>query len=67
MESHAPDIAFFDIQMPLLTGLDVAKRLTPACSMTALRSLKAFAMTLTDDSAMAAAATTGDSSSPKNG
>ena len=32
-----------------------------------VRSLSEFAMTLTEDSAMAAAATTGESSSPKNG
>lgn len=32
-----------------------------------VRSRSAFAMTLTEESAIAAAATTGDSSSPKNG
>jgi hypothetical protein len=31
------------------------------------RSLRALAMTLTEDSAIAAAAMTGDSSKPKNG
>ena len=31
VESHAPDIAFLDIQMPLLTGLDVARQIAGRC------------------------------------
>ena len=39
----------------------------PHPSARAVRRRKAFAMTLTDESAIAAAAITGDSSNPKNG
>lgn len=31
IESHAPDIAFIDIQMPRLTGLDVARQIAGRC------------------------------------
>ena len=31
VESHAPDIAFLDIQMPRLTGLDVARQIAGRC------------------------------------
>ncbi len=39
----------------------------PAQSTFNVRRRSAFAITLTDDSAIAAAATTGESSTPKNG
>jgi DNA-binding LytR/AlgR family response regulator len=31
VEAHAPDIAFLDIQMPRLTGLDVARQIAGRC------------------------------------
>jgi DNA-binding LytR/AlgR family response regulator len=31
LEAHAPDIAFLDIQMPRLTGLDVARQIGSRC------------------------------------
>jgi len=31
IDSHAPDLAFLDIHMPLLTGLDVARRIAGRC------------------------------------
>jgi DNA-binding LytR/AlgR family response regulator len=31
IESHAPDIAFLDIHMPRLSGLDVARRVSGSC------------------------------------
>jgi len=31
IEAHAPDIAFLDIQMPVLSGIDVARRVSERC------------------------------------
>jgi DNA-binding LytR/AlgR family response regulator len=31
IEEHAPDLAFLDIHMPLLTGIDVARRIAGRC------------------------------------
>jgi DNA-binding LytR/AlgR family response regulator len=38
IEAHAPDIAFLDIQMPLLTGIEVAARVAGRCRIAFITS-----------------------------
>jgi DNA-binding LytR/AlgR family response regulator len=44
IEEHAPDIAFLDIQMPLLTGLEVAQRTAGSCHVVFITSYDAHAL-----------------------
>src|SRR5205085_3550418 len=44
IESHAPDVAFLDIQMPLLTGLDVARRIGGRCHVVFITSFDTHAV-----------------------
>jgi DNA-binding LytR/AlgR family response regulator len=44
IEAHAPDVAFLDIQMPLLTGLEVARRTAGSCHVVFITSYDAHAL-----------------------
>jgi DNA-binding LytR/AlgR family response regulator len=44
IEAHAPDIAFLDIRMPLLTGLDVARRIAGRCHVVFITSYDTHAL-----------------------
>jgi DNA-binding LytR/AlgR family response regulator len=43
IEEHAPDLVFLDIQMPLLTGLEVAQRIAGACHVVFITSYDSHA------------------------
>jgi DNA-binding LytR/AlgR family response regulator len=44
IEEHAPDLAFLDIQMPLLTGLEVAQRIAGNCHVVFITSYDTHAL-----------------------
>jgi DNA-binding LytR/AlgR family response regulator len=44
IEEHAPDVVFLDIQMPLLTGLEVAQRIGGACHIVFITSYDQHAL-----------------------
>jgi DNA-binding LytR/AlgR family response regulator len=44
IEEHAPDVVFLDIRMPLLTGLEVAQRISGTCHIVFLTSYDAHAL-----------------------
>jgi DNA-binding LytR/AlgR family response regulator len=44
IEEHAPDVVFLDIQMPLLTGLEVAQRTAGACHVVFITSYDQHAL-----------------------
>ena len=44
IEEHRPDLVFLDIQMPLLTGLEVARRIAGACHVVFITSYDAHAL-----------------------
>jgi DNA-binding LytR/AlgR family response regulator len=44
IEAHAPDVAFLDIRMPLLTGLDVARRIAGRCHVVFITSYDTHAV-----------------------
>jgi DNA-binding LytR/AlgR family response regulator len=44
IEEHAPDLVFLDIQMPLLTGLEVAQRIAGACHVVFITSYDTHAL-----------------------
>jgi DNA-binding LytR/AlgR family response regulator len=44
IEEHAPDLVFLDIQMPLLTGLEVAQRTAGACHVVFITSYDQHAL-----------------------
>ena len=44
IEEHAPDLAFLDIRMPLLSGLDVARRLAGSCHVVFITSYDTHAL-----------------------
>jgi len=44
IETHAPELAFLDIQMPLLTGLDVARRIAGQCHVVFITSYDQHAL-----------------------
>ena len=62
-----PDSAGSPAHPHLVVGGEVASRCANQPASLALRNRSEFAMTLTEDNAIAAAATTGDKSTPKNG
>lgn len=44
IEAEAPDLAFLDIQMPLLTGIEVARRVTGRCHVVFITSYDQHAL-----------------------
>ncbi|MEJ5989778.1 LytTR family DNA-binding domain-containing protein [Ramlibacter sp. PS3R-8] len=44
IEEHQPDLVFLDIQMPLLTGLEVARRIAGACHVVFITSYDSHAL-----------------------
>ena len=44
LDQHAPDIVFLDIQMPRLTGLDVARQATHRCHVVFVTAYEEFAV-----------------------
>lgn len=44
IEAHAPDLAILDIQMPLLSGLEVARRIDPRCQVVFITSYDQHAL-----------------------
>jgi DNA-binding LytR/AlgR family response regulator len=44
IEEHAPDLVFLDIQMPLLTGLEVAQRIGSTCHIVFITSYDQHAL-----------------------
>src|SRR5262252_8556351 len=44
IEAHAPDLAFLDIHMPLLSGLDVARRVSGSCHVAFITSYDEHAL-----------------------
>lgn len=44
VESHAPDLAFLDIHMPLLTGLDVARQIAGRCHVALITAFDSHAL-----------------------
>jgi DNA-binding LytR/AlgR family response regulator len=44
IEAHAPDLAFLDIHMPLLTGIDVANRIAGRCHVVFITSYDQHAL-----------------------
>jgi DNA-binding LytR/AlgR family response regulator len=44
VEEHSPDVVFLDIQMPLLTGLEVARRISGTCHIVFITSYDAHAL-----------------------
>ena len=44
LERHSPDIAFLDIQMPRLTGLDVARQATHRCHVVFVTAYEEYAI-----------------------
>lgn len=44
IEAHAPDLAFLDIQMPLLTGIEVATRIAGRCHVVFITSYDQHAL-----------------------
>ncbi len=44
LDRHAPDIVFLDIQMPRLTGLDVARQATHRCHIVFVTAYEEFAV-----------------------
>jgi DNA-binding LytR/AlgR family response regulator len=44
VETHAPDVAFLDIHMPLLTGIEVARQLAGRCHVTFITSYDEHAL-----------------------
>ena len=44
VEAHAPDFAFLDIHMPLLTGIDVARRIAGRCHVVFVTSYDQHAL-----------------------
>lgn len=44
IETHRPDIAFLDIQMPLLTGIDVARQIAGRCHVAFITSYDEHAL-----------------------
>jgi DNA-binding LytR/AlgR family response regulator len=44
VEAHAPDLAFLDIHLPLLTGIDVARRIAPRCHVVFITSYDEHAL-----------------------
>jgi DNA-binding LytR/AlgR family response regulator len=44
IDEHAPDLVFLDIQMPLLSGLEVARRIDPACHIVFITSYDTHAL-----------------------
>ena len=44
IESHAPDLAFLDIRMPLLTGIDVARQIAGRCHVVFITSYDQHAL-----------------------
>src|SRR3978361_1940967 len=52
IEEHAPDFAFLDIHMPLLTGIEVAKRLAGRCHVVFITSYDQHALEAFDAGAL---------------
>jgi DNA-binding LytR/AlgR family response regulator len=44
IEAHTPDVALLDIQMPLLSGLEVARRIDPRCQVVFITSYDQHAL-----------------------
>jgi DNA-binding LytR/AlgR family response regulator len=44
IETHAPDLAFLDIQMPLLTGIEVARQIAGRCHVAFITSYDQHAL-----------------------
>jgi DNA-binding LytR/AlgR family response regulator len=44
IETHAPDLAFLDINMPLLTGIEVARRIAGRCHVVFVTSYDQYAL-----------------------
>jgi DNA-binding LytR/AlgR family response regulator len=44
VETHAPDLAFLDIHMPLLTGIEVARQLAGRCHVAFITSYDEYAL-----------------------
>ena len=52
IEVHAPDLAFLDIQMPLLSGIEVARRLQGRCHAVFITSYDEYAIEAFEAGAM---------------
>lgn len=52
IEAHAPDVAFLDIQMPLLNGLEVARRIAPGTHVVFITSYDEHALAAFDAGAI---------------
>jgi DNA-binding LytR/AlgR family response regulator len=52
IERHHPDIAFLDIQMPGLTGMEVAEKITGACRIVFVTAYDAYAVEAFEKEAM---------------
>jgi len=52
MERHRPDIAFLDIRMPGLTGMDVADRISGTCRIVFVTAYDAYAVEAFDKAAV---------------
>src|SRR5207245_3414587 len=44
IETHAPDLAFLDIQMPLLNGIEVARQISGRCHVAFITSYDQYAL-----------------------
>lgn len=44
IETHAPDLAFLDIQMPLLNGIEVARQISVRCHLAFITSYDQYAL-----------------------
>lgn len=44
VEAHAPDIAFLDIRMPLITGIEVARQIAGRCHVAFITSFDQYAI-----------------------
>src|SRR5258706_4712999 len=52
IETHAPDLAFLDIQMPLLNGIEVARQISGRCQVAFITSYDQYALDAFDAGAI---------------
>ena len=52
IETHAPDLAFLDIQMPLLNGIEVARQISGRCHVAFITSYDQYALDAFDAGAI---------------
>src|SRR5882672_7848115 len=51
-DAHPPDVAFLDIRMPLMSGLDVARALAGRCHIVFVTAYDEYAVTAFDEGAI---------------